>query len=723
MQLTRRPIRIAFAVFLAMVVCQIGFGLAVATIRSRTNEQAEVESVRLMASRLAQMHDGLSSVTSDYNLWNDAYDAVVAGDLAWIYDNYAATATTGDLFDGLILMDGPVPEPWAWSAINPRTEPSPSFLPPDILDRIRAEVAKQTLGVKQTFDLITVIDGQLTLLSATHTQPYDPARLEGLEPADAPVAVFADTLDSEALASLAEALFVEDLTFGSEAAPGQISLPLPGPDGQVLGFLFWMPPRPGDSLVRGMAPVLIAMGLLNTALGGAAAWLTHSRARQLIREGAQAEKLAQQAERLARTDAMTGLPNRLAFSEHLVGLDQERAPQVAVLFIDLNGFKSINDSIGHAGGDALVAAVAERLARCTDDTVFLARLGGDEFVLVASGQDGITLKSGVLAKVIGEVMAPPFSVLGTTIHVTLSQGLALRLDPGTPLDELVRRADLAMYRAKQDRLVDAQVYTPELDGDMRRDREMEQALRAALDRPEEFSILYQPVVQARDHHFLRAEALARWTSAELGAVPPNLFIPLAERAGLMSRLGALLLHRIFGDLARCPSLRVSINLSPVQMRDPRFLSELDACLARHEIGPERIEFELTEGVMIDRADRARIQLAALRQRGFSIALDDFGTGYSSIGYLTSMPFDTLKIDQVFLTRGEDLMKNLALIRSIVHLGHTMGKTVVCEGVETLAQAVALSESGCDELQGYHFARPMPLASLVAAHPGTLTLVA
>ncbi len=287
----------------------------------------------------------------------------------------------------------------------------------------------------------------------------------------------------------------------------------------------------------------------------------------------------------------------------------------------------------------------------------------------------------------------------------------------------MRRADLAIYRAKRDRLVDAQVYTPELDGDIGRDREMEEALRAALDRPEEFTILYQPVVHARDHHLLRAEALARWTSAEIGNVPPNLFIPVAERAGLMGRLGALLLHRICGDLARCPSLRVSINLSPVQMRDPRFLSELDACLARHEIGPERIELELTEGVMIDRADRARVQLAALRQRGFSIALDDFGTGYSSIGYLTSMPFDTPKIDQVFLTRGEDLMKNLALIRSIVPLGHTRGKTVVCEGVGTQAQALALSESGCDELQGYHFARPMPLSSLVAAHPDALALVA
>jgi EAL domain-containing protein (putative c-di-GMP-specific phosphodiesterase class I) len=321
-------------------------------------------------------------------------------------------------------------------------------------------------------------------------------------------------------------------------------------------------------------------------------------------------------------------------------------------------------------------------------------------------------------------MTQPFAVQGSLIHVTLSQGLALRTAPDVSLDELVRRADLAMYRAKQDRSVDAELYAPELDGHARRDREMELALRAALERPEEFTIAYQPVVHARGHGLVRAEALARWTSAQLGGpVAPAVFIPLAERTGLISRLGPLLLNRICADIARCPSLKVSINLSPVQLRDPSFLSDLDACLVRHQVNPERIEFEITEGVMIGLADRARPHLEALRKRGFSLALDDFGTGFSSMGYLTTMPFDTIKIDQVFLRQGEDLMKNLALIRSIVHLGHSIGKTMVCEGVEVESQATAIAESGCDELQGYRFARPMPLSSLVAAYPTDLALVA
>jgi EAL domain-containing protein (putative c-di-GMP-specific phosphodiesterase class I) len=280
-----------------------------------------------------------------------------------------------------------------------------------------------------------------------------------------------------------------------------------------------------------------------------------------------------------------------------------------------------------------------------------------------------------------------------------------------------------MYRAKQDRLVDAQVYTPELDGHLQRDREMEVALRTALDRPDEFTILYQPVFDAHGQSFGHAEALARWTSPLLGSVPPTVFISLAERTGLMGALGRVLLRQVCADLARCPGLKVSINLSPVQLRDPSFLPELDACLQRYGVEAKRIEFELTEGVMIDRADRAYDQLARLQRRGFSLALDDFGTGFSSIGYLTSMPFDTLKIDQGFLTKGEDLTKNLALIRSIVHLGHTMGKNVICEGVETQAQATALRDTGCNQLQGHFLARPMPLVGLVAAYPDRLALVA
>jgi diguanylate cyclase (GGDEF)-like protein len=719
----RQPTRLALAVIAALVVFQGGFAWAIASIRERTNTQAEADSIRHMTVQLDQLRQSLRGLAIDYNNWSDAYQAVQARDADWIWSNYAYTALDGQLFDGVVFIDGSLPEPWAWSAADPRKEPSPSFLPAELLDRLRAEVRNQTPGAWQTFDMSTVVDGQLVLLSATQVVPTDQEEARGLDPDRLSTAILAYTVGPEGLASLAEDLFVDRVTFQQDTPSEGANIVVTGPDGEALGTLSWTPPAPGNILVKDMAPVLIAMALLNTTLGGAAAWLIRSRANQNLRERLQAEELARQADRLARTDPMTGLPNRLAFSEHLARLEARAVPQVGILFIDLNDFKAVNDAIGHAGGDALVVAVADRLAYYVEDAVFLARLGGDEFVFVVSGEDGVTLKSSVLAKLVVEAIAPPFEVLDVNVHVRLSQGLALRLSPEIPLSELVRRADLAMYRAKQDRLADAQVYTPELDGHLRRDREMEVALRAALERPDEFTIVYQPIFHAHGQSFGHAEALARWTSPILGPVPPNVFISLAERTGLMGSLGRLLLRLICADLARCPGLRVSINLSPVQLRDPSFLSELDACLQRYGIEAKRIEFELTEGVMIDRADRAHDQLARLRRRGFSLALDDFGTGFSSIGYLTSMPFDTLKIDQGFLTGGEDLTKNLALIRSIVHLGHTMGKTVVCEGIETQAQAAALRDTGCNQLQGNFFARPMPLDSLAVTYPERLALVA
>jgi len=386
---------------------------------------------------------------------------------------------------------------------------------------------------------------------------------------------------------------------------------------------------------------------------------------------------------------MTGLPNRLAFTTLMADLERRGARQVGILFIDVNGFKAVNDSLGHTAGDELVIEVARRLAGCRGERMVLARLGGDEFAFVLWGEGGLAIEAEVLGRLVSRAMSAPLHLRGTPLHVTLSQGLALRESWDMPLEEVLRRADVAMYRAKRDRLLDVQVYPPELDGDLGRDQEIETAL----------------------------------TSPRLGVVPPNVFIAVAESRGLMSAVGRIILKRVCADLARCPELQVSINLSPVQLRDSRFLQELDEILNWHQVNPAQIEFELTEGVLIDNADRARLRLLALRERGFRVALDDFGTGFSSIGYLTSMPFDTLKIDQVFLRHSDNLLKNLALIRSIVHLAHTLDKTVVCEGVETHVQAAALLDSGCDELQGYLFARPVPLDKLVETYPNTLRLVA
>lgn len=713
------PQWIAALLILGVVLSVAGFALAVWSIRNTTNERAAADSVRLVSSSLQDLQGALSDVTGDYNHWDEAYDALMAGDLQWIYDNYTSSAHKAVLFDGVIFVGGPLADPLAWSAAAPRVEPSTSFLPPDLLALVSKEVARQPLGPAVTFDMATVLDGQLLLLSATRLQPNEPSRLEGLDPAKMPFAVLTNGLDAAALAEIAASLFLPELTFAPEPGAGLSSLPVIGPVGEELGYLSWTPPRPGSENVAAMAPVLGAAALLFALLGGLAAWLARSHARHLVREEAEAR-------RMARVDSLTGLPNRHSFAGYLKRLEQEGASQLGILFLDLNGFKEVNDTIGHAGGDALLADVAWRLARVAGEEVFLARLGGDEFVFVLSGVTDVALRAGTLTRDVATALEHPFEILGRRVQISASQGLALRDEANTSADELVRRADLAMYRAKRDRSVEAQSYSAELDGQMHPDRDMEKALRAALSRSEEITILYQPIVDSRSGAFVKAEVLARWTSPDLGAVSPSLFIALAERTGLMGDLGRLIRDRVCSDLACCPGLRVSINISPVELSNPSFPSDWSQSLERYGVSAAQIELELTEGVLVEQGEKAARRLQALRDMGFSIALDDFGKGFSSVGYLREMPFDSLKIDRDLLSSSTLKIdhgvlagdpqghRSAALIRGIAQLGASLGMTVTCEGVETEAQAQALRESGCQHLQGFYFSRPVPFEALVAA---------
>lgn len=443
MQVSRLPTRVAATVVAGILVCLVGFTFAIDAMRNESNERAASEAVGYVAAAFSDLHRELSEVSGDFALWGEAFDAMLAHDLDWLYDNYAASAVNGLIFDGLILFGGPFDEPLAWSAADPRRAPSPTFLPPELLSHIAQEVAKQPLGERVTFDTATVIDGRLVLISAIRTQPNIEVA-STLEPAAHPIAVTTETLDDTELAELAHSLFLDSLAFAPEPRPDLSSLPVTNAVGDELGHLVWAPPRPGSEIVSTMAPILIAAGLVFATLGGLAAWLAHVHARHLVFERVEAH-------RLARTDSMTGLPNRLAFREHVAEVESRQAPHAGVLFIDLNGFKAVNDSLGHAGGDALVAGVAERLKRLTGEGMFLARLGGDEFVFVLSGASGVALRAGTLTRDVMAAMAEPFSVLGHTLRISLSQGLALRDAPDVSLDHLVRQADIAMYRAKRER--------------------------------------------------------------------------------------------------------------------------------------------------------------------------------------------------------------------------------------------------------------------------------
>ncbi|HVG49113.1 MAG TPA: EAL domain-containing protein, partial [Rubellimicrobium sp.] len=449
--------------------------------------------------------------------------------------------------------------------------------------------------------------------------------------------------------------------------------------------------------LRRMTPPLLLMMLAAAGLAALGIALARRTAHGLVlaeRESATA----------ARTDGLTGLPNRAAFREALAA--PARAGQRAILFLDVNGFKRINDSIGHAAGDQVIAELARRLAPLARRGRLLARIGGDEFVVLLRGAEAAT-QAVEVAREVEEAMAEPFDVLGHELRLGAAVGHAVQATDDMAGDDLLRQADLAMYEAKRhgdrgpvgfDDLIEKAVHDA---------RAVERALRAALDREGEFSIVYQPIA-APEGALAHVEALARWTSPELGTVPPDRFVAVAEQSGLILRLGRVLIRLVCDDLAAHPDLRVSVNISPLQLMAPSFVQDLLADLAERDIDPDRIEVELTESVVVDDPALAAERLGELHAAGFTTALDDFGTGYSSIGYLRQMGFDTLKIDRSFVSGFCESPDRLALVNAMILLAHALGLRVTCEGVETEQELTMLSELGCDLAQGYHLDRPMPI---------------
>ncbi|WP_414472441.1 putative bifunctional diguanylate cyclase/phosphodiesterase [Microvirga sp. M2] len=417
---------------------------------------------------------------------------------------------------------------------------------------------------------------------------------------------------------------------------------------------------------------------------------------------------------MAHHDALTDLANRVLFRqqlEHALTETGRERLKMAVLCLDLDRFKDVNDSLGHETGDALLKLVAERLRSCIRPQDVVARLGGDEFAILQLAIDD-QQDCAALATRIVEAVSMPYDLEGQEIVIGTSIGIAVASEDNLSPDQLLKQADLALYRAKADGRATYRFFEPEMDAELQARRLLETDLRKALVN-REFELYFQPQVNVRANEIGGYEALLRWQHPERGMISPAEFIPVAEDIGLISPLGDWVLEQACIVATGWPrGIKVAVNLSPVQFRNKTLVQSVSRALTRSGLAPDRLELEVTESVLLQDNELTVATLHQLRRMGVRIAMDDFGTGYSSLSYLRSFPFDKIKIDQSFVRELSSRADCLAIVRSIAGLGASLGMSTVAEGVETEDQFLQITAAGCTEVQGYYFGRPKPASELV-----------
>jgi diguanylate cyclase (GGDEF)-like protein len=451
--------------------------------------------------------------------------------------------------------------------------------------------------------------------------------------------------------------------------------------------------------------IIVVMSLL-----GRISWqLAQSRRRNVEEQVAHAERV----EYLAYHDALTGLPNRSLFSKVLaqcIAEAQRYDRRLAVLFLDLDRFKHINDTLGHEAGDQLLQTVAERLRSALRESDTVARLGGDEFVVLLPSMDDEKFIAAVAQKILSAV-ARPFMLAGQEFRVTASVGISTFPRDGLDEQTLKKNADIAMYQAKAEGKNNFQFYSERLNTESLERLTLESSLRNALER-DEFELHYQAKRDIRSNQITGMEALLRWQHPDLGVVAPMQFIPVADETGLIIAIGKWVLttacrQNVEWQRKGMPKLVIAVNLTPRQFNDERLVDDVARILRDTGMEPRLLELEISEGMLMQNVERTLQTLTALKAVGVRIAIDDFGLGYSSLSELQNFPLDTVKIDRSFIRDVTGQAEDRALAEAIIAVGHSLSLTVVAQGVETREQADFLREHACDELQGFYFNRPVP----------------
>jgi diguanylate cyclase (GGDEF)-like protein len=486
-------------------------------------------------------------------------------------------------------------------------------------------------------------------------------------------------------------------------------------NGRIVGWLNWDPERSATATMNGISPLAALIALGFASLLAAALW-------QLRRLDFRLTKSQQQIRAHLQVEPVTGLPNGDDILDRLERAAAARKADESLAFaiLDLDGFRDAKDAVGEAGGDEVLCEVANRLRQALPPDVVIGRLRSNhKFALMMAATDPQTALAIVEAARLA-ISRPIW--IGQALQIAASVGLAVAPHDGTAGEELVRRADLALRSARRRGGGMAVGFAAAMEAEFEEQRFIKRELGRAL-AARDFEVHYQPIVRAEGNAIVGLEALLRWHHPTRGAIPPARFIPIAEQAGMMDQLGEFVLRRALCDAARWPSLYVAVNLSPMQVRDRKFVDLVAAVLAETKVAPARLVLEVTEGVLIDNPETAKSRLDDLRALGLKLALDDFGSGYSSLTYLQRLPFDKLKVDRGFVAALDHSANAGVIIQAVIALGRALNLSILVEGIETEEQRALVRLAGCDEMQGYLFARPAPreeidriLARAEAAQP-------
>lgn len=667
------------ALFLAVLVV-----IVLEAMGDKANEIDDSRAMSAAQTALNGVRRRLSGTLEDNAVWHEAFDAVNSLDRKdWMWTNWGAISADYQLYDGVAVTD---PEGRQIGGYLKGVE----F---DVAAALGEQFLKQALAAAKPDQPAIVNVFKLNKsISVVASRALQPDR--NMSPGGRyNVVTMFKLLTPSMIDNVASDYFLPGLHLALDKPEGQLALALPDIDGQPLAYLAWPGRNLGTRLYDEVRPALtgalVALGvLLATAVFAGYAEL------QALR------RLASAADREATRDPLSGLLNRngmiRALQAHLAGT--RASDGLTLHLIDLDGFKAVNDTWGHLVGDELIGAVAARLVGCHPGLEFAARFGGDEFALASRpGTDPAEIAEAAL-----RALKEPFVVAGHTSEIGASIGYASHL-AGMDAFELIRRADMALYGAKEAGRGQSVAYTGDMDRDREAVAELEELLRRALD-DDELSVAFQPVVSSENAAVAGVEALARWTTQQ-GPVSPDVFIPLAEKSGLIFRLGEFVLERSIRFAEARPGMDIAVNVSPTQLCAHDFAEGIMAMLERENFDPRRLILEVTEGVLFDSPLQARRAMDALRAIGIRFALDDFGTGYASIGTLSHFTFDRLKLDRS-LVLALDNERGRAVLGATVSLADALAIPVIVEGVETAEQAGYLRQIGCQFMQGYHFGKPM-----------------